>query len=156
MLIFRIWIPIKLYLIRMPKMPSTDTEKLSSLSENTYSATNDEPVNDETHVAKCIVEEIGSLTHKLNEKYPELTALSSMTLDEINALYPTAEEKAVLMALSEQAQTEFRTDFRDLFSMVSPEVIDESFAIVRRMFAENWGTDTADQVIDELRRQLEL
>lgn len=112
----------------------------------------DESVNTETWLA----EQIESLTRQLSEKYPELAELGHMSLAEINALYPTPEDKEALAQLSLRAQAEFIADFRILFSKVPPEIMEESFAILQEMFTERWGNETADKVITVLRAHLDL
>ena len=112
--------------------------------------------SDDSDLSARLASQIEALTAQMEEKYPELTALPYLSLDEINELYPTPEARAALHEQSVKAQEEFMGGFRALFSEVPEEVMEESLLVIREMFTDSWGTETADLVIAELRAGLGL
>lgn len=103
-----------------------------------------------------IVQQLEDLTIKLEKKYPEVAKLGTMTLEELNALYPTSEDKKAIGNLAQQAHAEFIEDFRVVFSKLPSDEIEEGFAIVQEIIIAQWGTEVADQVMTKLRTDLDL
>lgn len=113
------------------------------------------PGND-SDFSERLASQIEALTAQMEEKYPEVTALPYLSLDEINELYPTPEARAALQEQSLKAQEEFMGGFRSLFSEVPEGVVEESLLVIRELFTDSWGAETADLVIAELRAGLGL
>ncbi len=99
-------------------------------------------------------EQFEILGKQMAEKYPEIARVTELTPEEFHERYSTDEAKDAIRELALQAKDEFFADFREnLFLLprdVRVSVLDETWTLV----AKNWGEQTADTILTQIRAEL--
>ena len=103
-----------------------------------------------------IMETLEDLDRRFAEKYPELLEISTMTKEDFFEAYPTAEAQQALLSRVQQAQPEIFAELHAVFSQIPREIVEDILSEANAYFIQQWGTETADQVMNQLRRELEL
>ena len=142
------------YELDVPSDVAADLDESMFLS--TESEESGESTNEDSNVSPVLLEQIVILTEEINEKYPEVMALQSMTPREIHELYPTPEERAALQSKAQKAREEFFDGMRPLFAKLPKDVVEENFSLARKHFAQTHGGEIADIIIAQLRAGLGL
>ncbi len=100
------------------------------------------------------------VAQEINEKYPDIIELSSLTPEEIKKKYPT---EAALYALGERV-SQFEADYKGkiryiikglIISGHSDELVN-SFSQMEKTFRDNWGDEAADKIMEEFERKIGL
>ena len=102
-----------------------------------------------------IASQIEKLGRALNEKYPEIAQLATVSPAELEELYPTPEDRQALAELGQKALAEFTGEIRSLFLQLPADVREDSLAEVREHFTTYMGQEMADAIMNELRSRLE-
>lgn len=103
-----------------------------------------------------IMETLEDLDRRFMEKYPELLEISTMTKEGFFEAYPTAEAQQALLDRVQQAQPEMFAEISTVFSQIPHEIVEDILLEAETYFTQQWGTETADQVMNQLRRELGL
>ena len=101
-------------------------------------------------------EQMDIINASIEEKYPEIYALSTMTQEEIYKKYPTAESRAHLGVLAQDAQSEVFEELRQSFSNVSSDLRAEFLMTLERQLSQNWEDAAVREMVDIIRRDLDL
>ena len=102
-----------------------------------------------------IASQIEKLGIALNEKYPEIARLATVSPAELEELYPTPEDRQALAELGQKVLAEFTDEFRSLFSQLPADVQEDSLAEAHDHFTTYMGRGMADAIMTELRSRLE-
>ena len=101
-----------------------------------------------------IASQIEKLGIALNEKYPEIAQLATVSPAELEELYPTPEDRQELAELGQKVLAEFTGEIRSLFSQLPADVREDSLAEVREHFTTYMGQEMAEAIMTELRSRL--
>ena len=101
-----------------------------------------------------LVAQVEKLTSAINEKYPEITLLATVSPTEFDELYPTPEEQIELAQTLEKARGEFLGEFRSLFSQLPPDVREKALDGAHDHFTTYMGQGMADAIMTEVRSLL--
>lgn len=96
------------------------------------------------------------LDRRFMEKYPELLEISTMTKEDFFETYPTHEAQQALLERVQRAQPEMFAEIRAVFSQIPREIVEDILFEAETYFIQQWGNETADQVMNQLRRELGL
>lgn len=127
----------------------TETSEAPVLSESAFDAA----AAEEARIAG-IASQIERLGIALNEKYPEIAQLATVSPAEFEELYPTPEDRQALADLGQKALAEFTGEIRSLFLELPLDVREDSFAEVREHFTTYMGQDMAAAIMTELRSRM--
>ncbi len=101
-----------------------------------------------------IASQIEKLGIALNEKYPEIAQLATVSPAELEELYPTSEDRQELAELGQKVLAEFTGEIRSLFLQLPANVQEDSFDEVREHFTTYMGQEMADAIMKELRSRM--
>ncbi len=110
----------------------------------------------EDEFIEWVTAEFEILVSQMEVKYPEIARLAELTPDEINELYSTAAARHEISTLAAEARAEFFDDLRDLLSLLPVDVVETALDETRQDLTENFGADTADKLISEIRAEMGL
>ena len=122
------------------------------------------PITDEKSLSDVEIEEwvtsvtkmLEDLDRKFMEKYPEAIQISYMTKEEFFEAYPTPESQQALAERMKRVQPEIFGELRAVYSALPVEIVDDILSITKERLIQTIGYDTADLIIRQLRRELEL
>lgn len=100
----------------------------------------DEPLEAPDDPEAWVTEQLEIINASIEEKYPEIYALGTMTPEEIYERYPTEESRAQLAGLAQEVQSEFFGELRQLLSRLSSGLRAEFLMTLETQLSENWGT----------------
>jgi hypothetical protein len=103
-----------------------------------------------------VMETLEDLDRRFAEKYPELLEISTMTKEDFFEAYPTHESQQALLERVQSAQPEMFSELHAVFSQIPREIVEDILSEANAYFIQQWGAETADQVMNQLRRELEL
>ncbi|RKU12610.1 hypothetical protein C6503_16935 [Candidatus Poribacteria bacterium] len=103
-----------------------------------------------------IMETLEALDRKFAEKYPELLEISTMTKEDFFEAYPTHESQQALLERVQRAQPEMFAEISAVFSQIPREIVEDILSEAKAYFIQQWGTETAEQVMSQLHRELGL
>ncbi|MYK23745.1 hypothetical protein F4054_15995 [Candidatus Poribacteria bacterium] len=102
------------------------------------------------------METLEDLDRRFAEKYPELLEISTMTKEDFFEAYPTAESQQALLERVQRAQPEMFAEINAVFSLIPREIVEDILSEAKAYFIQQWGSETANQVMSQLRRELGL
>lgn len=133
-----------------PAVDTTDTDvPMPKESQSLSDAEIDEWVT-------SIMETLEALDRKFAEKYPELLEISTMTKEDFFEAYPTHESQQALLERVQRAQPEMFAEISAVFSQIPREIVEDILSEAKAYFIQQWGTETAEQVMSQLHRELGL
>ncbi len=103
---------------------------------------------------------IAVLTAEINEKYPDIIELFSLTPEEILQKYPTEADLNALEERALQYESEFLEDMRGVVKALvwtdHTEYIVDALSQIRKTLSENWGDQVADKIMKNIEAKLDL
>ena len=102
-----------------------------------------------------ITERMEIINASIEEKYPDIYALGSMTQEEVYKKYPTAESRAQLASLAQEVQSEYFGELRQLFLRLPSDSRAEFLMTLEIQLSQNWGVDAAREMVEIVRRDLD-
>ena len=103
-----------------------------------------------------ITEQLEIIGATIEEKYPEIYALGTMSSEEVYKRYPTAKSREQLAVLAQEAQSEFFGDLSQLLSRLPSDLREEYLMTLETLLSKNWGDDAAREMVEIIRRDLDL
>ena len=93
--------------------------------------------------------DMAALSADLDEKYPDLVKLTSLSLEEIQARYSTKSDLDVLGERIEAMRSEFQTRLNTLVKEIPADHQVEFIIMVGDMASANWSREIADEIISD-------
>ena len=103
-----------------------------------------------------VTEELDLLDAQFLEKYPEIFEISKMTKNDFFEKYPTIQDRQELAEYVKRVQPEMLAEVKAIFSSLPIEIVDAVLLGAEDHFVKMWGQETADLVMQRLRRELGL
>ena len=103
-----------------------------------------------------IMKTLEDLDRKFMEKYPEALQISYMTKEEFFEAYPTEESQRALAERINRIQPEIFAELRAVYSTLPVEIVDDILSATKERLIQTVGSETADLLIRQLRRELGL
>ncbi|RKU10379.1 hypothetical protein C6503_19910 [Candidatus Poribacteria bacterium] len=133
-------------------MPSRIDTQDAEDTEHTDETSSIEELHYTLHEYMLVVAE------EINEKYPDIIELSSLTLEEVEEKYPTEADLHALGERVSQFEAEYIEEIRHIFTgLVVSGHTDEilaSLTQMRKTFRDNWGDKAADQILADIEIKL--
>ena len=147
-----------------PQDQSHDAETLPTETPVVDTANNTPPTPEDSSLSDeeieewvtTVMETLEDLDRRFAEKYPELLEISTMTKEDFFEAYPTAESQQALLERVQRAQPEMFAEISAVFSQIPREIVEDILSEAKAYFIQQWGSETANQVMSQLRRELGL
>ena len=104
---------------------------------------------------KVLKAQIDSISARVQEKYPEFQVLASLTPEQLDARYPTAADREVLLQRAQNFLSEFLQEIKDVFADTPLEIRQMVFRDIYTQFTQSWGPEVADTITGILSEILE-
>ena len=145
----------------LPEYTDTDEPIANTINQETTTPSKTlESRDTETFDAEAwesfLESELQALYAEIDEKYPELVGIASLTEEEVHTLFPTLEARVAISERASQAHDEFMGRFVEIFSQMPQNRQVMAISHAREVVAKNWGEEFADKVIDLMLTDLDI
>ena len=134
--------------------PNPQDEMMDVIAEEV--STTEEVLDPSEDLEVWIKERMEIINASIEERYPDIYALGSMTQEEIYKKYPTAESRVQLASLAQEVRSEYFGELRQLFSRLPSDLRAEFLMTLEIQLSQNWGVDAAREMVEIVRRDLDL
>ncbi len=135
-----------------------ETSEISGTTDNTQPTLEELSFSDKGMEGwvTSVIETLEDLDRKFMKKYPEAIQISYMTKEEFFEAYPTEESQRALEERINRIQSEIFAELRAVYSTLPVEIVDDILFSTKERLIQTVGSETADLLIRQLRRELGL